>query len=88
MSLEMLFPLQQNPNGSRLYINDTLLIDNDGLHENESLKSFMIPMQKGFYPIRLEYFQTEENNNLQFIYLTPGANDPAPVPFKYQYHRN
>lgn len=74
--------------GSRLLINDKLLIDNDGLHGSESLKSFMIPMQKGFYPIRLEYFQTEENHNLQLIYLAPGANDPTPVPFKYRYYRN
>ena len=74
--------------GSRLYINNTLLIDNDGIHNSENLKSFMIPMQKGFYPLKLEYFQTDESHNLQLIYLTPGAGDPTPVPFKYRYHRN
>ncbi|MZP55291.1 MAG: hypothetical protein GT600_07590, partial [Bacteroidales bacterium] len=74
--------------GSRLYINNTLLIDNDGIHNSENLKSFMIPMQKGFYPLKLEYFQTDESHNLQLIYLTPGAGEPIPVPLKYRYHRN
>jgi predicted alpha/beta superfamily hydrolase len=75
-------------NGSRLYINNKLLIDNDGIHNIESAKSFMIPMQKGFYPLKLEYFQTDENHDLQLIYLAPGASDPTPVPLKYRYHRN
>ncbi len=72
--------------GSRLWLGDKLLIDNDGIHRDESLKSYMIPLEKGFYPIRLEYFQKDENHNLQFIYMTPGAGEPQVVPLKFQYH--
>ena len=74
--------------GSKLYLNDKLIIDNDGIHPGESTRSYLAPLQKGFYPVRLEYFQKGENHMLQFIYMTPRGGDPTPVPLKYQYHRN
>jgi predicted alpha/beta superfamily hydrolase len=74
--------------GSRLWLGNKLIIDNDGIHTDESFKSYIIPLEKGFYPVRLEYFQKDENHNLQFIYMVPGAGEPRSVPLKYQYHNN
>lgn len=42
--------------GSRLYLNGDLLIDNDGLHGNEARDAELI-LEEGAHPIRLEYFQ-------------------------------
>lgn len=42
--------------GSRLYLNGDLLIDNDGLHGNEARDAELI-LEQGAHPIRLEYFQ-------------------------------
>jgi len=81
-----LFALVSN-DGSKLYLSDKLIIDNDGIHEQESIKSYLVPLEKGFYPVRLEYFQKEEDHILQFYYLIPGGNEPIPVPDNRQYHK-
>jgi hypothetical protein len=73
-------------NASRLYLGNKLLIDEDSIHSSETTKSFIIPLEKGFYPVRVEYFQKDANPALQLIYLKPGAGDPAPIPYKYMYH--
>lgn len=72
--------------GSKLYLNNTLLIDNDGLHDSSTLKSYMVPLKTGFYPIRLEYFQKDGDKQYNIIYLTPGATNPMPLPLEIQYY--
>ena len=42
--------------GAKLYLGDKLILNNDGLHDASGTKSFVLPLQKGFYPVRLEYF--------------------------------
>ena len=49
--------------GSKLYINNQLLIDNDGLHGYDE-KSNEIFLKKGLLPIRLEYFQENYGQGL------------------------
>jgi len=73
--------------GSRLYLSNKLIIDNDGLKKEESTKSFVLPLQKGFYPIRLEYFQKDESCSLNLVYLIPDADNPINIPAKYRYHK-
>jgi predicted alpha/beta superfamily hydrolase len=75
--------------GSRLYLNGQLLIDNDGLHSAED-KSFMVPLKKGFYPVRIEYFQKDGDRQLRLIYITPdiirsGQLSPNPIPLTAQF---
>jgi predicted alpha/beta superfamily hydrolase len=74
--------------GSKLYLGDKLLIDNDGLHAVVT-KSFVMPLQKGFYPVRLEYFQKEGGSGLDLIYMPPDAKpgNPIKIPWKYLYHK-
>lgn len=73
-------------NASRFYLGNKLLIDNDEIHLTEMTESFILPLEKGFYPVRLEYFQKEADPAIQLIYLKPGAEDPSSIPFKYLYH--
>jgi predicted alpha/beta superfamily hydrolase len=75
--------------GSRLYLNGQLLLDDDGLHGPED-KSYIVALKKGFYPLRLEYFQKDGDRVLQLVYLTPniiqsGHPRPSPIPFSAQY---
>jgi predicted alpha/beta superfamily hydrolase len=74
--------------GSKLFIDNKMIIDNDGVHASESVKSFVIPLKKGFYPVRVEYFQKEGNNNFQFIYLDKETENPRNFPFNFQYNQN
>ncbi|MGZ4000175.1 MAG: PA14 domain-containing protein, partial [Mucilaginibacter sp.] len=79
--------------GSRLYISNQLLLDDDGLHDNSANKSYILPLRKGFYPIRLEYFQKDGGSSLRLIYLTPSmlnTTHPSPmaIPRELQYSGN
>ena len=71
--------------GSKLFLNNQLLINNDGLHGMGNFKSYVVPLQKGFYPVRIEFFQREGGSDLQVLYLTPGSDRPAPIPYSQQF---
>jgi len=66
--------------GSKFFLGNNLLIDYDGLHAGGSPKTFIVPLAKGFYPIRLEFFQKLGGANLQLMYVLPGELQPHPVP--------
>jgi predicted alpha/beta superfamily hydrolase len=76
--------------GSKLYLGNQLLIDYDGLHGSGKTQSYVLPLAKGFYPIRLEYFQKDGGRDLKLIYLLPGSKQPHanPIPFELQYGKN
>ena len=79
--------------GSKFYLNNQLLLDDDGLHDNSANKSYILPLRKGFYPIRMEYFQKGGGSSLRLIYLTPdmqAAEHPSPktIPYELQYSAN
>jgi predicted alpha/beta superfamily hydrolase len=72
--------------GSKFFLNNQLIVNQDGLHGMGNFKSYVVPLQKGFYPVRIEFFQREGGLDLQLLYLTPGTNNPIPVPYKLQYN--
>ncbi|QNK64478.1 hypothetical protein H7F33_08365 [Pedobacter sp. PAMC26386] len=74
--------------GSRFYLGNQLLIDYDGLHGDDDVKTYIIPLKKGFYPIREEYFQKEGGAKLSLEYLTPKNIETMkslPIPLTLQY---
>ena len=75
--------------GFRLYLDNRLLLDYDGLHGDDAPGcSYIIPLKKGFYQIRQEYFQKEGGRKLDLIYLTPSiiaSKKPTPIPLNLQY---
>ncbi len=81
------FALVSN-DGSRLFLGDRLLIDNDGVRSAESVQSFILPLQKGFYPVRIEYFQKDENSLLQLYYVEPGTENAKRFPLVYEYYED
>jgi hypothetical protein len=73
--------------GSKFYLANQLLIDHDGLHATGNDKSFLVPLQKGFYPIRIEFFQKEGGAGLNFVYVPPGEGNPRPIPVERRYYK-
>lgn len=73
--------------GSKIYINNREIINNDGLHGSDWYKSYVVPLQKGFYPIRIEYFQSEGNRRLDLIYISPITNETVNMTFKMMYYK-
>jgi hypothetical protein len=69
--------------GSRMYLNDRLLINNDGLHPVvERFKS--IALKKGLHPISVKYFQEGGTHDLRLSWKGPGFEKqeiPASVLF-------
>jgi hexosaminidase len=64
--------------GSRLFIGDTLLIDNDGLH-GAIEKSAKIALESGFHPIRVAFFQAGGGSAFDVRWSGPGFS-ARPVP--------
>lgn len=74
--------------GAKLFLGNKLIIDNDGVHATESVKSFVLPLKKGFYPVRAEYFQKDESSVFQLLYLNIETMNATNFPFKFQYNMN
>jgi glucose/arabinose dehydrogenase len=59
--------------GSRLYIGNTLVVDNDGAH-NPLEKSGTIGLKAGKHAITVDYFERYNGEVLQVSYAGPGIN--------------
>ncbi len=57
----------ESDDGSKLFINEKLLVDNDGLHSLER-KSENIALKSGFHKIRVTYFQNSGGDDLKVLY--------------------
>jgi glucose/arabinose dehydrogenase len=74
--------------GSRLTINNKLVIDNNGVHQPIK-KGGSIVLKKGHQPLLLEYFNKATGGALQFYWTKPGAAEaivPATALLHYQYN--
>lgn len=73
--------------GSKLFLGGSLLIDHDGLHGDGKPKTYLVPLEKGFYPVRMEHFQKGGGILLMLEYVLPdeARPRPIPVPFELQY---
>jgi predicted alpha/beta superfamily hydrolase len=79
--------------GSKFYLNNQLLMNNDGLHSTGDPKSYIAPLRKGFYPMREEYFQKDGGRSLELQWVTPGSINskqpkPLSIPLMQQYGKN
>ena len=65
--------------GSRLVIDDAVVIDHDGLH-GESSKEGTVALGAGYHDLRVEYFDNTNDNILRLEWRTPGTSDFVVVP--------
>jgi predicted alpha/beta superfamily hydrolase len=82
----------RNEKGVKLYVGDQLLVNYDEARPT-SFISYIVPLAKGFYPVRVEFVSKKKDQleppYLPF-YITPGSatpNDPTPIPADVEYHR-
>lgn len=71
--------------GAKLSLGNQLLMNYNGIHNGGNYQTLIVPLAKGFYPVRIEYFQKNAEASLNLVYLTPGRNDATPVPVELQY---
>jgi len=65
--------------GSKLYINDDLVVDNDGLHGAQE-RSGEVELNQGLNSFRLDFFQNYGGGSLRMWWTGPGINGRALVP--------
>jgi alpha-L-fucosidase len=61
----------ESDDGSRLYIGDKLVVDNNGLHSLAEKKG-VVPLAAGLHPIRVLFFERDGNEGLKVSYEGPG----------------
>jgi predicted alpha/beta superfamily hydrolase len=73
--------------GSKFFLGGHEIISNDGVHGSDWYKSYCVPLQKGFYPVRFEYFQNEGNRYMDIIYISPETHSTVNMKFKTMYYK-
>jgi len=69
----------ESDDGSKMYIGDDLVIDNDGLH-GLAEKRGLVALGAGFHPFRVCYFNKSGGDGLTVSYQGPGiAKQPLPA---------
>lgn len=63
--------------GTKFFLGNQLLME---ISAGSDYQSFMIPLEQGFYPIRIECYHRKDGHNFDFRYVVPGATDDGPVP--------
>jgi len=61
----------ESDEGSCLYIDDKQVVNNDGIHVIQE-KEGIIPLNKGYHKIRVEYFEATGNDVLKVYVRSPG----------------
>ena len=72
--------------GSKLYIDGTLLVDHDGPHGMEP-KEVEIALRKGFHPIRIEYFQGGGGRGIALKWMRAGDPELQVIGATNFYHQ-
>ncbi|MEU5285546.1 ricin-type beta-trefoil lectin domain protein [Streptomyces sp. NPDC020755] len=66
--------------GSRLYIDDKLVIDHDGLHGSELPKDGTVSLTAGVHSLRIEHFEAGGGQQITLAWKPPGATGFSLVP--------
>ena len=72
--------------GSKLYFNNKLFLNDDGLHSADKPVASLLPLSPGYYPIRIQYFQKTGDKEITLGALV-GNNKPNPIPRKMLFYK-
>jgi len=78
----------QGTRGSKLFIGNTLVMQ--FTDSNHTRSSYILPLSKGWYPLRIEYADKKEDYQLLLYWITPStmaAMDATAVPLEQQYSK-
>ncbi|MBB5636853.1 putative alpha/beta superfamily hydrolase [Pedobacter cryoconitis] len=73
---------------AKLYLGNKLLMKMTA--PNNQFSSYIVPLTKGFYPLRLESYHQKQGYKLKLSYMTPGMMQHInfiPIPLDLQYHK-
>ena len=74
----------KSDDGSMLYIDDEMVVDNDGSHSAVAAVG-KIPLKKGFHTYRLLYWEDYEGQELSWAWKIPSKNQLEPIPASVLY---
>ena len=76
----------KSDDGSALYINNELVVNNDGSHSNITATG-CAPLRKGLHPFRLLFFEDYEGQSLSWAWQAEGESDYTPIPANRLYYK-
>jgi len=71
---------------SKIFLGNKLIIENESAGTTASIKTYILPLKKGFYPVRAEYLQKDESSVFQFLYVNLENGNATNYPFRLQYY--
>jgi hypothetical protein len=72
--------------GSRVYVGGLRVIGDH--YDSAGGSTYMVPLQKGYYPFRVEYFHKKGGRRLAPVYIRPEGSDEFPIPLEQLYSHN
>jgi len=72
--------------GSRVYLGDRKLIGDH--YDAAGGSTYIVPLEKGFYPFRVEYFHRKNGRDLAPVYMRPEGQEEFPIPLELLYSRH
>jgi predicted alpha/beta superfamily hydrolase len=74
--------------GSKTYLNDQLLFDNDGLHSADNPVVKLVPLNPGYYPVRIDFFERTGSETITLGYVTGKKNlNAVPIPKEMLFYK-
>jgi predicted alpha/beta superfamily hydrolase len=74
--------------GAKVYLNNVLQLDNDGLHSADLPFVSLIPLNPGYYPVRIDYFEKNGGEGLTLGYLKTGEKiEPVTIGKEMLFHK-
>jgi hypothetical protein len=75
--------------GSRVYLNNELLLDNNGIHSAAKPVVKLVPLEPGYYPLRISYMDNKGQESISFGSVT-GSKRPEirPVAKDMLFHQD
>jgi M6 family metalloprotease-like protein len=77
----------KSDDGSRFWLNDRLLIDHDGLHDNFEEKNARVGLSAGLHSIRVEYFENAGGESLS-LQWAGGRISKEEIPVTAYFHED
>ncbi|MBO9204308.1 MULTISPECIES: alpha/beta hydrolase-fold protein [Niastella] len=71
---------------SRVYLNDRQVLGNHFIRDEGEM--YLLPLQAGFYPFRIEYFHKKGDAELVPVYLKPEGKEDFAIPVEMLFSNN
>ena len=75
----------KSDDGSLVYINGNLVVDNDDLHATRYI-SGIVRLDEGFHHVRIKYFDGGGGSIMDFLWMPPGESESL-VPIQVLFHK-